>query len=163
MTEQNGSGAAVGNPARAFSEVAQNQQAFFDSSNGITRVLGFHPVVPHPCSLVKGVFEPSDRGSLSQHRHQQTNRVAPVQPLLGCNFSQDRRTWFVHRETVQVCDSALDGLFQFVSLWGGVRPPLLFSRVSLFCFLCSTFHSPRCRRLCSLCSVGLLESVKEIS
>ena len=82
-----------------------------------SHVLGFHPIVPHPCSLVKGVFEPSDRGSLSQHRHQQTNRVAPVQPLLGCSFNQDRRTWFVHREIVQVCDCALDGLFQFVSLW----------------------------------------------
>ena len=46
---------------RALSGFAQQQQAFFDSSHGITHVLGFHPLVPHPCSLVKGVFEPSDR------------------------------------------------------------------------------------------------------
>ena len=73
------------------------------------------PIVSHPRSLVEGVFEPSDRALLSQHRHQQANRVAPVQPLLGCSFSQDRRTWLVHREIVQVCDCALDGLFQFIS------------------------------------------------
>ena len=87
--------------------------------------------------LVKGVFEPSDRGLLSQHRHQQMNRVAPVQPLLGCSFSQDRRTCLVHREIVQVCDCALDGLFQFVSRWGGVRTPSLFSKVS-----CSALSVP---------------------
>ena len=149
MTEQKGSGAAVRNPAGALSEVARNQQVLFDSSRGITRVLGFHPTVPHPCSLVKGVFEPSDRGSLSQHRHQQANRVAPVQPFLGCSFSQNRRT-----------SCAVDGLFQSISHRGGFVRLSCSPGCPLFCSLCSLVRSPRCRRHCFLCSVGLFEQVK---
>ena len=61
----------------------------------------------------------------------------------------------MYREIVQVCDFALDGLFQIVSLLERGVPPLLLVLISLL--------SPRCRRHCSLCSVGLLEQVKVIS
>ena len=47
----------------------------------------------------------------------------------------------MQREIVQVCDCALDGLFQFVSHRGRVRTPFLFSKVSLFCSLRSLVHS----------------------
>ena len=43
----------------------------------------FIPLFHILASLSRASFEPSDRQLLSQHRHQQANRVAPVQPLLG--------------------------------------------------------------------------------
>ena len=149
-------------PARALSEFAQHQQAFFDSSRGTTHVLGFHPIVPHPCSFVKGVFEPSDRGSLSHTQTSAGESCGTSPAIVGLQLeSESERTWFVQREIVQVCDCGLDGLFQFVSHRGRVRTPFLFSKVSLFCSLRSLVHSSRCRRHCFLCSVGLLEQVKK--
>ena len=65
----------------------------------------------------------------------------------------------MHREIVQVCGCAFDGLLQLASLLGGVRTPLL----SLFRSFCSLVHSPRSRRHCFVWSVGLLEKVKKIS
>ena len=105
--------------------------------------------------LVKGVFEPSDRESLSQLRHQQTNRVAPVQPLLGCSFSHDRRTWFVYREIVQVsaasylavCSKRSNRFRHILVSSRSLSPPFL----SLFSLSQILSHQPSCLAVMQRC------------